>query len=163
MEPGPGKSGPLMSKQRRGRPKPDMDSPGALHFPRSASAGASSVRNAHDECGADRWVVRGANATRRDRVKPKALKLGPTARHQTGALTMSDLLSELSRQARSLSPEERAQLAEVMLESLQEPASSGADAAWNREIRDRVAAYERGESRTTPAVEVFAEARRLTR
>lgn len=34
-------------------------------------------------------------------------------------------------------------------------------AAWDREIEARVAAYERGESKTYPADEVFAEARRL--
>jgi putative addiction module component (TIGR02574 family) len=35
------------------------------------------------------------------------------------------------------------------------------EAAWDREIARRIAAYERGESKTYPADEVFAEARRM--
>ena len=34
-------------------------------------------------------------------------------------------------------------------------------AAWDREIEVRVSAYERGESKTYPADEVFSEARHL--
>jgi hypothetical protein len=36
------------------------------------------------------------------------------------------------------------------------------EAAWEREIEKRVNAFDRGESRTDPAEDVFAEARRLT-
>jgi len=76
---------------------------------------------------------------------------------------MSDLLAELSRRATELSPEERAQLAEMLLESLTEAIPPDVEAAWEAEVRDRIAAYERGEARTVPAEEVFAEARRRTR
>ena len=75
---------------------------------------------------------------------------------------MSDLLKEISRRASALSPEERAQLAEVMLESLHEGSSAEVEAAWDQELQNRIAAYERGESKLVPASEVFAEARRLT-
>jgi putative addiction module component (TIGR02574 family) len=75
---------------------------------------------------------------------------------------MSMTLTELEAQARKLPPEERARLAEAMLESLQEAPSAEIEAAWDREIEARMAAYERGESKTFPAEEVFAEARRLT-
>ena len=75
---------------------------------------------------------------------------------------MSDLLKEISQRARALSPEERAQLAEVMLESLHEGSSAEVEAAWDQELQNRIAAFERGESKLVPASEVFAEARRLT-
>lgn len=76
---------------------------------------------------------------------------------------MSALLAELEQQARTLTPDERAHLAEVLLESLQDTALSEVEAEWQREIEHRVAAYDRGEVRTFPAEDVFAEARRLAR
>jgi len=72
-------------------------------------------------------------------------------------------LKELEIQAKSLSPEDRASLAETLLESLQETPVSEIEAAWNQEIESRVAAYDRGELKTISAEEVFAEARRLAR
>ena len=75
---------------------------------------------------------------------------------------MSDLLKEISQRASALSAEERAKLAEVMLESLHEGSSADVEAAWDQELHNRIAAYERGESKLVPASEVFAEARRLT-
>ena len=76
---------------------------------------------------------------------------------------MSDALKELEERAQSLSAEERAQLAETLLESLQEAALAEIEAAWDREIEERVAAYDRGELQTISAEDVFAEARRLAR
>ena len=76
---------------------------------------------------------------------------------------MSDLLKEITARATALSPNERAQLAEIMLESLQEGASAEVDAAWDHELQSRIAAYERGESKLVSAKEVFDEARRLTK
>jgi putative addiction module component (TIGR02574 family) len=75
---------------------------------------------------------------------------------------MAASFSDLEQQARSLSPDDRARLAEVLLESLQGTLSD-VEAAWNREIADRVAAYDRGELQAFPAEDVFAEARRITR
>lgn len=75
---------------------------------------------------------------------------------------MSMTLVELEEHARQLPPEERARLADLLLESLQEAPSAEIEAAWDREIEARIAAHERGESKTYPAEEVFAEARRLT-
>ena len=75
---------------------------------------------------------------------------------------MSDLLKEASHRASALSPEGRAQLGEVMLESSHAGSSAEVDAAWDQELQTRIAAYERGESKRVPASEVFAEARRLT-
>lgn len=62
---------------------------------------------------------------------------------------MSMTLAELEEQARRLPPEERARLADVLLESLQESPSAEVEAAWDREIEARVAAYERGETKTS--------------
>ena len=76
---------------------------------------------------------------------------------------MSDMLKDLEEQARSLSAEERARLAQVLLDSLREEPLTDVEAAWEREIEQRVAAYERGELQTVAAEDVFAEARRLTR
>jgi len=76
---------------------------------------------------------------------------------------MSDTLKELEAQARSLSPEERARLAEMLLESLREAPLAEIEKAWEVEIAERAAAYDRGELPTFSAVDVFAEARRLAR
>jgi putative addiction module component (TIGR02574 family) len=76
---------------------------------------------------------------------------------------MSDTLKELEAQARSLSPEERARLAETLLESLRDAPLAEIEKAWELEIAERVAAYDRGELPTFSAESVFAEARRLAR
>jgi putative addiction module component (TIGR02574 family) len=75
---------------------------------------------------------------------------------------MSASLKQIEEQARALNAEERAKLAESMLESLH---SSLADveAAWAEEIEQRVAAFDRGEIPAYPAEDVFAEARRISR
>ena len=75
---------------------------------------------------------------------------------------MSTLLDELSEKARSLTLEERAQLAQELLESVERDADPDVQAAWEAEIASRVAKYERGEARLISAEEVFAAARRLT-
>jgi len=72
-------------------------------------------------------------------------------------------LKELEQQARSLSPDERARLADVLLESLRDAPLAEIEATWDREIEQRVAAYDRGELETFSAESVFAEARRLAR
>ena len=70
-------------------------------------------------------------------------------------------LEEIERQARTLVAEERAQLAEALLESLHVPISD-VEAAWAQEIEDRVAAFDAAKC-LHAAEEVFAEARRLSR
>jgi putative addiction module component (TIGR02574 family) len=76
---------------------------------------------------------------------------------------MSDTLKELEAQARSLSPEERARLVEFLLESLREAPLAEIEKAWELEIAERAAAYDRGELPTVSAESVIAEARRLAR
>jgi putative addiction module component (TIGR02574 family) len=76
---------------------------------------------------------------------------------------MPDTLKELEEQVRALTAEERARLAEVLLESLQDAPIAEIEAAWDAEIEQRIAAYDRGELQTFSAEDVFAEARRLAR
>lgn len=75
---------------------------------------------------------------------------------------MSASLKKIEEQAKALSAEERAKLAEAMLESLHAPISE-IEAAWAEEIERRVAAFDRGEIPAYAAEDVFAEARRLSR
>ena len=76
---------------------------------------------------------------------------------------MSALLADLEHQARALLPEERARLAEMLLESLHDTSLSDIEAEWDKEIARRVAAYDSGEVQSFSAEEVFAEARRLAK
>jgi len=69
---------------------------------------------------------------------------------------MTESVKELERQARQLSAEEKAQLAELLLESVHEVPIAEIEAVWAVEIRERIAAFERGELQTYPADEVFA-------
>ena len=74
---------------------------------------------------------------------------------------MSQTYAELEREARLLSAEERAQLADALLESLRDGKIAEVEAAWAVEIERRVSAYERGEAKLVPAEEVFAKARTI--
>lgn len=76
---------------------------------------------------------------------------------------MSTLLDELAKQARSLALEERAQLAQQLMESVEQESDPDVQEAWESEVASRIAKYERGEAKLIPAEEVFAAARRLTR
>lgn len=74
---------------------------------------------------------------------------------------MSALLTEVTQLARTLAPEERAQLAEAMLDSLHPSTKADVEQAWDVELQARIAAYERGDAILVPAEDVFAKARRL--
>ena len=75
---------------------------------------------------------------------------------------MSTLLAQIGEQARALNAEERAMLAETMLESLHST-NPEIQAAWDEEIASRLLAWDRGEMPSFSADEVFAEARLLTK
>jgi putative addiction module component (TIGR02574 family) len=75
---------------------------------------------------------------------------------------MSDLVEELARKARALSPEDRVRLAEELLATVQE-VDPEIEAAWDEEIRRRIAEIDGGTAKLIPAEEVFAEVRRLIR
>lgn len=76
---------------------------------------------------------------------------------------MPTLVEELSARAKTLPPEDRARLAEELLDSLQETIDADAEAAWEREIERRVVEIESGAAKLVPAEDVHAEARRLIR
>ncbi|MCZ7560448.1 MAG: addiction module protein [Burkholderiaceae bacterium] len=76
---------------------------------------------------------------------------------------MSTLVEELSARARTLPAEDRARLAEELLDSLEGESDVEADAAWEREIERRVAEIESGAVTPITSEEVHAEARRLIR
>ncbi len=77
---------------------------------------------------------------------------------------MTTQLAELEKKTRELSREERAELALILLESLDITEDQAAvDESWRVEIERRVAKYERGEAKVIPGEDVFAEARRITR
>jgi putative addiction module component (TIGR02574 family) len=75
---------------------------------------------------------------------------------------VSALLDELAHKAQALTVEERAQLAQELLESVDRDSDPAIQEAWEAEIASRIAKYERGEAKLIPAEEVFAAARRLT-
>jgi len=75
---------------------------------------------------------------------------------------MPPSLEQMEELARALTPEDRAKLAQSILESLHTPVAE-IEAAWAVEIERRVAAFDRGEMQSYPAEDVFAEARRLMR
>jgi putative addiction module component (TIGR02574 family) len=75
---------------------------------------------------------------------------------------MPSSLLDIEQQASQLPPADRAKLAEFLLESLQEPVIAEVEREWENEITIRVAAYDKGETSTFPAAEVFAEARRMS-
>lgn len=73
---------------------------------------------------------------------------------------MSTLVEELSQKAQALTPQERVQLAEELLATVQ-ASDSEVEAAWDEEIRRRVAEIDSGTAKLVPAEEVFAELRRI--
>lgn len=76
---------------------------------------------------------------------------------------MPDTAAELAMRAKQLPCDERERLVNELLESLNEPAATELDAAWDAEIERRLAACERGEVRALSAEEVFAKARAIAK
>jgi putative addiction module component (TIGR02574 family) len=76
---------------------------------------------------------------------------------------MTTLVEELSQKARTLSPEDRARLAEDLLASLEDESevASVVEAAWEHEIRQRVDEVKSGSAKLIPAEDVYAETRRI--
>lgn len=74
----------------------------------------------------------------------------------------ANLVEELSRRAKELSPDERVQLAEELLATIH-GMDEEVDAEWDAEIKRRIAEIENGTAELIPAEEVFARLRRLPR
>lgn len=72
---------------------------------------------------------------------------------------MAQTYTELEQEARLLSPDERAQLVDALLDSLRDARLAEVEAAWAVEMERRVQAYERGDAKFVPAEDVFAKAR----
>lgn len=75
---------------------------------------------------------------------------------------MTDHVTELTARAKALPPEERARLAEELLATL-DHSDDGVEAAWDAEIRKRIADVERGTVQLIPADEAFAQVRNALR
>ena len=73
---------------------------------------------------------------------------------------MANLVEELTAKARSLPPEERVRLAQELLATVQET-DEEVEAAWDHEIRRRIAEIDAGTAKLIPADEVFAQVRHL--
>ncbi len=69
---------------------------------------------------------------------------------------MALVVKQLFQDALNLVPEDRAKLADLLLESL-DPADPEVDRLWVEEIERRLAAYRAGELETVSAEEVFRE------
>ena len=76
---------------------------------------------------------------------------------------MPDQVTELVKRGRALAPEDRERLVDQLLESLNEPAATELNAAWEAEIEKRLAEYDRGEVTAIDAEAVFATARRIAK
>ncbi len=76
---------------------------------------------------------------------------------------MHDQVTELAQRGKALFPEERSRLVYILLESLHEPDIAEVEAAWGLEIERRLADYDRGETNSIDADEVFAKARSIAR
>jgi putative addiction module component (TIGR02574 family) len=69
---------------------------------------------------------------------------------------MTEAVTRIVAQLNGLSQEERAELAQVVLRSL-EPEESGAEEAWDDELGRRVARIRSGDAEGAPAEQVFAD------
>ena len=65
---------------------------------------------------------------------------------------------ELLKQASSLAPAQKLELAEALLNEL-DRTDDRIDVAWSAETEDRLAAYRKGEIRATPLAQVLAKYR----
>jgi putative addiction module component (TIGR02574 family) len=74
---------------------------------------------------------------------------------------MNTAVSVLAEQAKALTAAERVALAEVLLESVQEPGDSEVEAQWETEIARRVGAVESGSVILIPSEDVYAKAKKL--
>lgn len=75
---------------------------------------------------------------------------------------MTRAVHELYEKASELPPEERAELAGLLLEGI-EPADEGVEEAWAAEIERRMADFRDGKVRTIPWSEVRARLHRTDR
>jgi putative addiction module component (TIGR02574 family) len=76
---------------------------------------------------------------------------------------MTRVLEELYEKAAELTAADRAELAGMLLESIEEQSEVGVEAAWAAEIERRMADYRAGRVKTIPWSEVRAALHRFDR
>jgi len=76
---------------------------------------------------------------------------------------MSSRGTQVLKEALSLPPAERAEIAERLLSSLDPPSQERIDALWRKEAEDRLDAFDRGEIKAIPAKEVFEKVGKKSR
>ena len=74
---------------------------------------------------------------------------------------MQDTVIDLARRGRALTPQDRARLVDLLLDSLEDAPDPDIEEAWRLEIRQRVGAYEAGLAVLYNAEDVMAEARQI--
>ena len=74
---------------------------------------------------------------------------------------MRDQVAELAERGQELAPEDRSRLVDMLLASLHEASIAEVEAAWDKEVEHRLAAYDRGEMQAIDGEEVLAKAHRL--
>lgn len=72
---------------------------------------------------------------------------------------MSTLFDELQKQARALTPKEKAALARILIDELDTAVDPGVEQLWIEEAQRRYDAFLRGELTAIPGDEVMARAR----
>jgi putative addiction module component (TIGR02574 family) len=76
---------------------------------------------------------------------------------------MTRAVEELYEEASQLPAKDRAELAGMLLESIDAPADDGVEGAWAEEIERRMAEYRAGRVKTIPWSEVRAHLHRVDR
>ena len=76
---------------------------------------------------------------------------------------MSSRGTQVLKEALSLPPAERAEIAERLLSSLDPPSQEQIDTLWGKEAEERLDAFDRGEIKAIPAKEVFERVGRKPR
>lgn len=73
---------------------------------------------------------------------------------------MTDPVADLANKARTLSPEDRARLAEEPLASLEGEIDAAVETAWDEALLRRIAEVDSGTAKLIPAADVFERVRR---
>jgi putative addiction module component (TIGR02574 family) len=76
-------------------------------------------------------------------------------RKRKGVIIVTSRSTELLREALALPPDERAEMAEHLLSSLDSPTDRRIEELWAKETEERLDAFERGEIKTVRAKVVF--------
>jgi len=74
---------------------------------------------------------------------------------------MTMTMDSLAHHALDLPPAQRLILACSLIESVESTDAPSPDAAWDTEIRDRIARFDRGETTGIPAADVFRKLREI--